>query len=89
MTDHRPRPHPYAAAMEWVAKITTVGMEMVLPAVAGRYLDKYLQTGYWVVVGLVVGGALGFWHLMRMTRVVANKQGPSKREGSDGGSAGE
>jgi F0F1-type ATP synthase assembly protein I len=89
VTDQRPRPHPYAAAMEWVAKITTVGMEMVLPAVAGRYLDKYLQTRYWVVVGLVLGGALGFWHLMRMTRVVSNKQGPSNREGSDGGSAGE
>lgn len=89
MSDQRPRPHPYAAAMEWVAKITTVGMEMVLPAVAGNYLDKYLQTGYWVVVGVVLGGVLGFWHLMRMTRVVSNKQGPSNGEGSDGGSAGE
>jgi F0F1-type ATP synthase assembly protein I len=89
VTDQRPRPHPYAAAMEWVAKITTVGMEMVLPAVAGSYLDKYLQTGYWVMVGLLVGGALGFWHLMRMTSVVSNKQGPSKGEGSDGGSASE
>lgn len=89
MTDQPRRPHPYAAAMEWVAKITTIALEMVLPTIAGSYLDKYLQTRYWVLVGLIVGGVIGFWHLMRITTVVANRRGPSDGEGSDGGSAGD
>ena len=89
MTDQRPRPHPYSVAMEWVAKITTVGLEMVLPAVAGTYLDRYLPTRYWIVVGLVVGGVGGFWHLLQMTSRPPTKPGPAKGKESDGGSAGE
>ena len=75
--------------MEWVAKITTVGMEMVLPAIAGTYLDQYLRTGYWAIVGLVLGGVVGFWHLMQMTKAATPKQGKSKGGGSDRGSEGE
>ena len=44
-----------ASAMEWVAKITTVGLVMVLPAVGGKYLDTRWGTSYWAVVGLVMG----------------------------------
>ena len=33
--------------MEWVAKITTVGLEMALPAIGGGYLDKRFGTQYW------------------------------------------
>ena len=33
-----------ALAMEWVAKITTVGLEMVLPGIGGHYLDERLGT---------------------------------------------
>ena len=75
--------------MEWVARITTVGLEMVLPAIAGHYLDKYLGTGYWVIVGLIVGGVVGFWHLLQMTKVLPTKANPSRDEDSDSGSAGE
>jgi len=75
--------------MDWVAKITAVGIEMVLPAIGGHYLDRYLQTNYWVIIGLVVGGVAGFWHLLQMTKAVSTRNGPSKGEESDGGSAGE
>jgi len=54
--------------MEWVSKITTVGLEMFLPAVGGKYLDGWLGTRYWVLVGLVLGFTVGFWHLLQMTR---------------------
>ena len=66
-----PRPrglNPMALAMEWVAKITTVGLMMVLPAVGGRYLDNRLGTNYWVLIGLGVGMIAGFVHLLNITR---------------------
>lgn len=61
---------------------------MVLPAIAGAYLDRYLHTSYWTLVGLVVGGVAGFWHLMRMTKTPP-RRGPSNGKDSEGGSASE
>jgi hypothetical protein len=62
-----PSRHPYATAIEWVAKITTVALEMILPAVAGNYFDRQWGTRYWALVGLVLGGTVGLWHLLKMT----------------------
>jgi hypothetical protein len=69
--DRRP---PLAAAIEWVAKITTVALEMVLPAVGGNYLDQWLGTRYWVLIGVVVGMVVGLWHLLQMTRPRGGKR---------------
>jgi hypothetical protein len=55
-------------ATAWAAKITTVALEMGLPAVGGWWLDQRLGTAYWTIVGLVVGVPLGIWHLLLMTR---------------------
>jgi Putative F0F1-ATPase subunit Ca2+/Mg2+ transporter len=63
-----PAQHPLALAMEWVAKITTVGLVMVLPAVGGEYLDTRLGTKYWVLIGLGCGVVAGMVHLLRITR---------------------
>ena len=49
-----------AQAVEWVSKITTVALEMVLPAIGGRYLDQRLGTQYWALVGLVVASRLEY-----------------------------
>jgi uncharacterized protein YqgC (DUF456 family) len=89
--------------MEWVAKITTVALEMFLPAVAGAYIDRRMGTGYWAIVGVVVGFVVGMWHLLQMTRrpatqAAANKAANKaaaddthggKSEKQHGGSAGE
>jgi uncharacterized protein YqgC (DUF456 family) len=66
--------HPLAAALEWVSKITTVALEMVLPTVGGAYLDRRWGTRYWALVGLIVGVTVGMWHLLQLTRD-ANKRG--------------
>jgi hypothetical protein len=71
-----------ALAMEWVAKITTVALEMFLPAVGGVYLDRYLGTNYWAMVGLLVGVPFGIWHLIQMTRPRPGSEG-SKRGSPD------
>ena len=60
--------HPVALAFEWVAKITTVALEMVLPTVGGAYLDSRLGTNYWALIGVVLGMVVGIWHLLQMTK---------------------
>ena len=67
MTNQYRKP-PLASAMEWVAKITTVSLEMALPAIGGGYLDRRLGTSYWALVGVIVGVVVGMWHLLQMTR---------------------
>jgi hypothetical protein len=75
--------------MEWVAKITTVALEMFLPALGGAFLDKRLGTNFWALVGLVLGMSWGFWHLLQMTRVKSanpevlrgGEAGPKKSDG--------
>jgi hypothetical protein len=75
--------------MEWVAKITTVGLEMALPAIGGGYLDHKLGTTYWALVGVILGVVLGMWHLLQMTRPKDQKRDGADSEKSTGGPAGE
>ena len=72
-----------ALAMEWVAKITTVGLEMVLPGIGGHYLDERLGTGYWAPIGFVVGLVFGLWHLLQMTK--PRTKPPEGKEDSNSG----
>lgn len=57
-----------AEAMNWVSKITTVALEMVLPGLAGLWLDNQLETRFLAFLGFVLGVPLGIWHLIAMTR---------------------
>lgn len=63
-----PRPHPMAVALEWVSRIMVVAMEMVLPGLAGQWLDRQLGTGFLVLAGFVLGITVAMWHLIAMTR---------------------
>jgi uncharacterized protein YqgC (DUF456 family) len=65
--DDRP---PVAIAAQWVSQITGIGLEIILPILAGRWLDQRWGTSCWTVVGAVLGPLLGFWHLFRITGVV-------------------
>jgi hypothetical protein len=58
---------PLVAAMEWVAKITTVALEMVLPGIAGGWLDAKLGTSFIALVGFALGVSGGVWHLLVIT----------------------
>jgi len=84
VTDKRPSPLPMAQAMEWVAKITTVAMEMFLPAVGGAYLDRRWGTNHWALIGVVLGFVVGMWHLLQMTRTANKRRGKSSGEESSG-----
>lgn len=55
-------------AMEWASRITTISLEMVVPALGGYWLDATWGTRPWLtMVGAALGPAIGFWHLIRLT----------------------
>jgi F0F1-type ATP synthase assembly protein I len=57
-----------ATAMRWVSEITSGGVMLALPSLAGWWLDGQLKSAPWC---LIVGGAVGlvssFLHLLRIT----------------------
>jgi len=55
--------------MDWVTRIFTVGLEMVLPGLGGDWLDHRLGTGHWfTLAGFGLGMVGGMWHLILMTQ---------------------
>jgi len=78
--DPREKPPPIAVAMEWVTKITTVALEMVLPGIFGTWLDTKLGTGFCVIVGFGLGMTASMYHLIVLTRPTQRTRKP----GSDG-----
>jgi hypothetical protein len=85
VTDDRPTLDPFGQAIQWVAKITTVALEMVLPTIGGVYLDKRFGTRFWTLTGVVVGLVVGLWHLLQMTRPRGGS-GQGRKESSSGSS---
>ena len=57
-----------AEGMNWVSRITTVALEMVLPGLAGLWLDNLLDTRFLTLLGFACGVPLGMWHLIAMTK---------------------
>lgn len=75
--------HPLAVAMEWVARITTVALEMVLPGLAGDWLDDLLGTSFLVFIGFGLGLTAGIVHLLAMTGSFSGKQNHTTRHPPD------
>jgi len=71
-----------AQALLWVSRITTVGLEMVLPALAGGWLDRQFHTSFCMPVALVLGVVAGFWHLLQMTRPTSRPAPPRQDDPS-------
>ena len=64
---------PVGVAMEWVSRITAIALMMVLPGLAGTWLDKRWGTGFLALVGFALGVTLGIWQLIVITRVPAGR----------------
>jgi F0F1-type ATP synthase assembly protein I len=65
-----------AVAMMWVQQITTVSLEMVLPAGLGYWLDQKWGTSPWMIlVGAVFGMVAGMWHLLHMVGATKSDKG--------------
>lgn len=58
---------PMAQAIAWSSRITTVSLEMVLPGVAGYWIDQKLGTVMlFLVLGVIFGMVAGLIHLVRL-----------------------
>ena len=57
-----------SVAMEWASRIMAVSIEMVLPGLAGWWLDKKVGWNVFTGLGFVVGLIGGVTHLIVMTR---------------------
>jgi hypothetical protein len=73
---------PAAIAYQWASRIMVVALEMVLPGLAGHWLDDQLGTVVlFLLIGLGLGSTAAIFHLIQMTRS-DTKSKPSKRTDS-------
>ena len=83
MEEQRDDRSPLALGLQWSSRITTVSLEMVVPALAGYWLDRKLGTPLlFLILGAVLGFAVGLRSLLRMTRLTT--AGNETREKNDG-----
>lgn len=75
---------PIAEAMEWVSRILVVAAVMVLPGLAGQWLDKRWGTGFLVLVGFAVGLTGGIAYLVKITSGAVRKNNDSQKTSGDG-----
>jgi F0F1-type ATP synthase assembly protein I len=74
-TDNR---SPSAKAYQWSTRIMVVSLEMVLPGLAGYWLDQQLGTVVLLMlIGFAVGSTAAVVHLIRMVR--AENQNPPEK----------
>ncbi len=59
---------PIGVAFEWVARITSVALVMVLPGVAGGWLDHRWGTNWLALLGFTLGLVGGLVSLIGMTK---------------------
>src|SRR5215471_11082121 len=78
--DKRP---PLAVAMEWVSRITTVVAEMVLPGLAGQWLDNRWGTTFIALIGFSLGLTAWIPHFVAMTRPRQDRVPPRNLKADD------
>ena len=66
---------PIARASTWVTRIMTISLEMVLPGLAGYWLDQKLNTvALFMLIGFALGCTAAALQLIRLTRSANAKQ---------------
>jgi F0F1-type ATP synthase assembly protein I len=56
-----------ARAFAWAWRIITLSVEIVVFALLGYGIDRWLGTrAVFTLIGLGLGGGVSFWHLMRL-----------------------
>lgn len=84
MSPPQNEPSPAAFAFGWVARMTTIVLEMAIPGLGGQWLDSRLGTSYWVLVGFGLGFLLGLIHLMQMVKRYGSSAKPPRNSNESG-----
>lgn len=74
---------PLAEAMEWASRVMAVVLVMVLPGLAGQWLDRRLGTGFLVFVGFAFGLTTGMYYLLVMTGAKSRRHGDGDGQGGE------
>ncbi len=67
MNDQPDKLDPIGEGMKWATNITTAALMMVLPGLAGHWLDERFGTSFLVLIGFVFGLTSGVWYLLKLT----------------------
>jgi F0F1-type ATP synthase assembly protein I len=69
-----------ALGLEWSSRITTVAFEMVIPALAGYWLDHRLGVSpLFLILGAILGFVIGLYSLLQMTRPKPDRENPDDK----------
>ncbi|MFV2065704.1 MAG: AtpZ/AtpI family protein [Pirellulales bacterium] len=77
----------YAVASQWVSRVMTVSLEMVVPGLIGLWLDGRIgSTPLFTLAGFGLGITTAIWHLLQMTAEKQDGREPKagRRDGSEG-----
>jgi F0F1-type ATP synthase assembly protein I len=75
---------PLADGIAWASRVSTVGLEFVVPPLLGLLLDRWLHTTpFALLVGAVLGFAAGMRHILQIAR-----EGPGPGAAAERGGAG-
>jgi F0F1-type ATP synthase assembly protein I len=69
VTEQRDDRSPYALAYQWSARITTISLELVIPVLAGYWLDHRLHLlPLFLILGAILGFVTATLSLVRLTK---------------------
>lgn len=83
---HRPdRRSPLSVGLQWASAVTSIGLEMALPALLGAWLDSRYGTGpLWTVLFSTLGFFAAMLHLWNMAKKLGDRRRPRGRTSSNG-----
>jgi hypothetical protein len=61
-------PSPEGMGFVWASRIFAICAEMILPGIAGHWLDGRLETRFLALLGFALGISLAIWHLLIATK---------------------
>ncbi|MGH7200629.1 MAG: AtpZ/AtpI family protein [Planctomycetaceae bacterium] len=63
-----------ASGIRWSVQVSTIGLELALPALLGWWLDRKLGTEPWLLIALAILGFLvSLLHLLRLAKVLGKR----------------
>ena len=66
-----------AVGLDWAARITSIGLEFVLPGLIGVGLDHVWGTRPWMTIcGVIIGFCIGLYELLRIASRTSDQKKP-------------
>jgi len=64
-----------AVGLDWAARITTIGLEFVVPGLIGLGVDHVLGIRPWAMIcGMIIGFCIGMYELLRIASQVPGRK---------------